>query len=72
MRNGSYTHLPIGLQLMLLPEIENQFGLLAFLTCCWLNHSENRVIRWGFGALFALIVPMAVAGLLVWLGVMPG
>jgi hypothetical protein len=59
-----YTVLPWQTQLLGLPEVLAQSGLLSFALWYWVNHPEKRWLRWAFGVGFALVVGLCTLGLL--------
>lgn len=66
-----YSTLPMWFHLMSLPELIVQSFLLAFLTHYLMNHPEKRWLSILFGALFAIIVLLALLGALSALGFLP-
>jgi len=66
-----YSTLPMWFHLMSLPELIIQSFLLAFLTHYWVNHPGNRWLSISFGALFVIIVLLALLGVLSALGFLP-
>lgn len=64
-----YTTLPIGFQLIGLPEVLLQSLLLSVILCHWVNHPERKWLSWVLGVLFALALLLPALGVLVTLGV---
>jgi len=66
-----YTVLPPWFHIMGLPEVLIQSGLLAFLTCYWVNHPEKKWLNWVLGIIFVLCILMSTLGILDALGLLP-
>ena len=66
-----YSTLPMWFHLMSLPELIIQSFLLAFLTHYWVNHPEKRWLKIFLGILSALIIVLALLGILSALGFLP-
>ena len=66
-----YSTLPMWFHLMSLPELIVQSFLLASLTHYLVNHPERKRLAILFGALFMIIVLLALLGMLAALGFLP-
>jgi len=66
-----YSTLPMWFHIMSLPELIVQSFLLAFLTHYLVNHPEKKWLGIIFGALFVIIVLLALLGALSTLGFLP-
>jgi hypothetical protein len=66
-----YSTLPIWFHILSLPELIVQSFLLASLTHYLVNHAEKKWLGITFGILFAIIVLLALLGVLSALGFLP-
>lgn len=66
-----YTVLPAWFHIVNAPELIIQSGLLAFLTCYWVDHPEKRWLNWSLGVVTAVIVLLSLLGALSAFGVLP-
>jgi hypothetical protein len=57
-----YTTLPLGFQLIGLPEVILQSLLLSVILCYWVKHPEKKWLNWALGALFLLVLLFAGLG----------
>jgi hypothetical protein len=60
-----YTTLPIGFQLIGLPEVILQSLLLSVILCYWVNHPEKKWLNWTLGVLFVLVLLLSGLGLVM-------
>ena len=65
-----YTTLPTWFHFIGLPEVLIQSLLLSFLTFYWVNHARQKVLNWGFGSAFALVLVFAALGIAAGLGIL--
>ena len=64
LEGAIYTRIPLGKQLLGLPEVVLQSLLLSFLLFVWVRHPEKRWLNWLFGVLFVIVMALPVLGLL--------
>ncbi len=58
-----YTTIPIGAQLIGLPEVVLQALLFSVILCYWVDHDENKRLAWVMGIAFGLIVIFSLLGI---------
>lgn len=58
-----YTTVPLGMQLIGLPEVILQSLLLSVILCYWVNHDNTRRLAWVMGISFGLVVISSVLGI---------
>lgn len=67
-----YTLLPLWFHILSLPEILIQSGLLAFLTCYWVNHPDKKWLGWLLVIACAVVIVLALLGVFSAVGLLPG
>lgn len=64
LEGAVYTRIPLGKQLLGLPEAVVQSLLLSVLLFVWVRHPEKRWLNWLFGVLFVIVMVLPALGLL--------
>lgn len=59
-----YTTIPLGTQLIGLPEVILQSLLLSVILCYWVNEGKNERLSWVMGIAFGLVVVFSLLGIL--------
>ncbi|GAP21841.1 hypothetical protein LTAR_02058 [Leptolinea tardivitalis] len=65
-----YTTVPLNFHVIGLPEVIVQSLVLAVGTFFWVNHPEKKWIGWVIGIVFAMVILMAVMGILSAVGIL--
>jgi hypothetical protein len=60
-----YTIVPLGIQLVGLPEVILQALILSVVLVYWVNHPEKKWLNWVMGIAFVLVMLLPTLGLLV-------